>query len=135
MDINEITEKYLIEGFGDKPLRAIRSKIEKKLNMLKTPFGVQSFGSGRTDGNWNIKFDKNDGISLDADDWKQEISIYLYDKSKVEIEVTATGTDKRGRTDSELMAKRKLAIKTDEDVDKIIKFVKQQAKKHFKMTL
>ncbi len=139
MKIEKLIDKYLREGeeFTQKPLRAIRTKLTKKLNDLKTPFGIKTHLQGRKEGTWDIQFDNNAGASLDADDWKQFITLDLYDEKQPYIEVYASivGTDKRGRTDSEKLGGKKFKIKTEDDIDRVIKYVKNQAKKHYKFNI
>ena len=130
--------KYLFEdNSSEKSLRGIRTKLIKKLNDLKTPFGINTHLQGRKEGTWNIQFDKNAGASLDADDWKQFITLDLYDTEQPYIEVVASivGTDKRGRTDSEKLGDKRFKIKTEDDINKTIKYIKNQAKKHYKFNI
>jgi len=120
------------------PVRNIRGKLNKQIQAFK---GVEVFQKieGKKGSVWIISFDENEGISTDADDWKEEITLYLFEYSPkeltAEIEVTRTGTDKRGRSDSELLGKKKFEFKIDDDITKTINYIKNQAKKHFKVKL
>lgn len=117
-------------------IRDIRGKLDKKIKVLNIK-DIYFKKSGKKEATWTLSFDDNKGISLNADDWKAQITVYLYNDNPMfcEIEVTNTGTDKRGRSDSELLGKKRIKLSSESDFNKVITFIKNQAKKHFKINL
>jgi len=132
--INEF--KRLKDSTNEKPIKGIKRKLIKKIKELKKSSGDKIYDIYRFNDTWRIKFDDNPGISLDADDWANEIFVYFYEQpAHVDINVVSLGTNKQIKTDRNLWSTKKINIKNEEDIEKIIKFIKQQAKKHFKVNL
>ena len=124
--------KYLISEEEVKKVRAVKGKLNKALKTLNIP--VSDPRKGGQEGSWEISFNNLPGTSTDSDDWKELIVIYLYkgNPPNVEIETVELGTSKRGRSDSNLLAKRTMKIKTEDDIEKVVKYVRNMAKKHYK---
>jgi hypothetical protein len=120
-----LKENTLVTEENELSERRIGTLLDKKLKTLDNK--IRRYGKR----GWNLTLVPGKGTSIQSDDWKTVLDVSIYDNI-VEIEIAMVGTDKRGRSDSELLYGTKKKIKTEEDIDKLVNILKGKIKKFSK---